>query len=61
MSTCTKAKRHKWKWVKNRMVGQGAGTNAYVIRKRGVYVCECGKCKFGAPKLEQRHEQETSN
>lgn len=48
---CTIGKRHKWAWVKDKVVTSG-GPSQYRISQRGIYRCECGARKYGEPKLE---------
>lgn len=48
LKPCTAGTRHKWQFVRNRIIQSGGPTSIH-ISKRGVYQCACGETKIGEP------------
>lgn len=48
MKPCTLGKRHTWTFVRNVVTSHLSGRVGR-ITKRGLYRCECGAAKYGAP------------
>lgn len=46
MKPCTLGKRHKWEFVRNRVVTY-KNARSTVLSMRGLYRCACGETKLG--------------